>query len=497
MINGAGAGPGGNSGTPWLLVFIAVVVFFVGSTLLAYRSTKILAENAKSIAHTLQVINLIKELEVELYGAESGQRGYLLTADEQYLEPYYKALSEIDQLLNGLSLTSAAAATQRNRFENLNRFFLEKIDEMETTIRYVKQNKDSVALSVTNTDRGIELTRNILALVNEMLKEEHERLVESRLLAEKNQDFMLLALLATNFIGLCLALLIYLVVFRSTRKVASLYGQIERDNQELEKKVQDRTEALTQYADELERSNRELEDFAFVASHDLQEPLRKIRAFGDRLQVKFGPQLGEQGLDYAKRMYAASERMSVLIDDLLSFSRVTTRQKPFERVDLNALVERVRDDLEFAIESTGAQLIVEDLPIIEADESQMSQVFANLVSNSLKFRSQDEKPVVEIKCRSITSEVDERDWVQLTFSDNGIGFDEKYRDRIFNLFQRLHGRDEYSGTGIGLALCRKIVERHGGMIDVEAKLGEGATFIIDLPLTQVNLQEFPTEESRV
>lgn len=497
MISGLRSGPGKNFNAPWLFVFIAVVVFFVGSTLLAYRSTKLMAENAKTIAHTLQIINLIKELEVELYGAESGQRGYLLTADEQYLEPYYKALSEIDQLLNGLSLTSAAALSQRKRFENLNRFFLEKINEMEATIRYVKENKNHVAIRVTNTDRGIELTRNILALINEMLREEQERLVENRLLAEKNQDFMLLALLATNFIGFCLALLIYIVVFRSTRKVESLYAQIEQDNQALEKKVEDRTEALTQYADELERSNRELEDFAFVASHDLQEPLRKIRAFGDRLQVKFGPQLGEQGLDYAKRMYAASERMSVLIDDLLSFSRVTTRQKAFERVDLNALVERVRDDLEFAIESTGAQLIVDDLPIIEADESQMSQVFANLISNSLKFRSQTETPVIKITCRNVSSELDAREWIQLDFADNGIGFDDQYRDRIFNLFQRLHGRDEYSGTGIGLALCRKIIERHGGTIDVEAKLGEGATFIIDLPVTQVNLQELSTEESNI
>lgn len=484
-----------SSSAPWLFALIAVIVFFVASTLLAYRSTKMIAATAQNVAYTLQIINLIKELEVELYGAESGQRGYVLTADEQYLEPYYNALNEIDQLLNGLSLTTTAAAQQRQRFENLNRFFLEKIDEMEATIGYVKSNKNYVALSVTNTNRGIELTRNIRALISEMQEEEHERLAFNRKQAEQNQDFMLSALLATNFIGLCLALLIYGVVFRSTRKVEALYDQIELDNQVLEKKVQDRTEALTQYADELERSNRELEDFAFVASHDLQEPLRKIRAFGDRLQVKFGPQLGEQGLDYARRMHVASERMSVLIDDLLSFSRVTTRQKAFELVDLNRLLERVRDDLEFAIESTDAQLVVDDLPEIEADESQLSQVFANLISNSLKFCSGSEKPLIKIGCQSVASDLDDRDWIRLTFSDNGIGFDDKYKDRIFNLFQRLHGRDEYSGTGIGLALCRKIVERHGGVIDVEAKLGEGATFMIDLPLTQVNLRDFATQES--
>lgn len=489
--------PGGAVSGPWLFVFIAVVVFFAASTAVAYRSTNLMAKNAQSVANTLQIINLIKDLQVELYAAESGQRGYVLTADEQYLEPYYNALSEIDQLLNGLSLTTAGLTQKRKRFENLNRFFLDKIDEMEATIRYVKENKNYVALSVTNTDRGIELTRNITALIDEMLKDERDLLAANRLEAQKNQDLMLIALLVTNFIGFCLALLIYWVVYRSARNVEKLYEQIEEDNLALEKKVQDRTEALTQYADELERSNRELEDFAFVASHDLQEPLRKIRAFGDRLQMKFGPQLGEQGLDYAKRMYAASERMSVLIDDLLSFSRVTTRQKAFEQVDLNELADRVKEDLEFAIENTGAQVVVDDLPSVQADELQLGQVFANLISNSLKFRSQTETPVIRITCDHIESHQDQREWVRLTFADNGIGFDVKYKDRIFNLFQRLHGRDEYSGTGIGLALCRKIVERHGGMIDVQAKLGEGAIFIIDLPVTQVNLQELSREESNI
>lgn len=476
----------------WLFVFVAVVVFFVVSTVLAYRSTKLMAENSRNVTNTLQIINLIKDLQVELYAAESGQRGYIITTDEQYLEPYYKALNEIEQLLNSLSLTEVGLSQDRRHFEHINRYFLEKVDEMEKTIRLVKEDKRAEALRVTNTDRGIALTRNIMALIDEILTDERTRLREDRTEARKTQDFILLALLATNLLGFCLALLIYWVVFKSAVKVENLYQRIEQDNLALEKTVQERTEALTQYADELERSNRELEDFAFVASHDLQEPLRKIRAFGDRLQTKFGPQLGEQGLDYARRMHAASERMSVLIDDLLSFSRVTTRQKAFEQVDLNQLLDRVTDDLEFSIENVQAELIIENLPCIEADGSQLTQVFANLISNSLKFHSLTEKPVIRIGCSRICSNVDQCEWVRLTFADNGIGFDEQYRDRIFNLFQRLHGRDEYSGTGIGLALCRKIVERHGGTIEVQATLGKGATFIIDLPTTQTNLQEFTT-----
>ena len=490
------SGAGRILSAPWLFVFVAVVVFFIASTLMAYRSTLVMEQNNQSVDNTLQILNLIKELKVELYAAESGQRGYLLTSDEQYLEPYYGALSDIDQLLNALGLTTTQFDLQKTRFENINRFFLEKVAEMDATIVYVKENKDHVAMGMMNTDRGVALTRNIMALIDNMEADERNLLKENRALAARNREFMLLSLLATNFIGFCLALLIYFVVFRSTSKVNNLYEQIEQDNLELERKVEDRTEALTMYADELERSNRELEDFAFVASHDLQEPLRKIRAFGDRLQTKFGPQLGDQGLDYARRMYSASERMSVLIDDLLSFSRVTTRQKPFEQVDLNTLVKQVLDDLEIAVETAEAEVVVGELPIIEADGSQISQVFANLLSNSLKFRAQDKKTVLRIHCESVEGE-DDREWIQITFTDNGIGFDVQYKDRIFNLFQRLHGRDEYSGTGIGLALCRKIVERHGGVIDVDAELGVGATFTISLPTTQINLHEFATEESTV
>jgi light-regulated signal transduction histidine kinase (bacteriophytochrome) len=252
-----------------------------------------------------------------------------------------------------------------------------------------------------------------------------------------------------------------------------------------------RTQALLQYSEELQRSNRELEEFAFVASHDLQEPLRKIRAFGDRLQQKFSTQLGETGSDYVVRMQAASERMSALIDDLLSFSRVTTKQRPFVNVDLNEVMRRVMDDLDYAIEETSAQLHIDPLPTIDADASQIAQVFMNLIANSLKFHLLDARPII-----TVTSEVkvvspivdDKRHWCCLRFADQGIGFEAQYAERVFSLFQRLHGRDEYSGTGIGLALCRKIIERHGGTITAQSEPGEGAVFTIYLPMTQTVIE---------
>ncbi|HYO53119.1 sensor histidine kinase, partial [Archangium sp.] len=186
----------------------------------------------------------------------------------------------------------------------------------------------------------------------------------------------------------------------------------------------------------LEQSNRELESFAYVASHDLQEPLRKIQTFGERLKATSSSALGPEGLDYLERMSGAASRMRRLINDLLSFARVSSKAQPFTRVDLSAIARDVRGDLEAAIEKEGATLTLGELPVLEADPLQMRQLLQNLLSNALKFRRDDVAPSV-----SIHGTVDEQaNRCELLVTDNGIGFDEKYLDRIFNLFQRLHGR---------------------------------------------------------
>ena len=231
----------------------------------------------------------------------------------------------------------------------------------------------------------------------------------------------------------------------------------------------------------LEQSNRELQDFAFVASHDLQEPLRKIQAFGDRLKTKYGATLDETALDYLQRMQGAAARMQTLIHDLLTFSRVTSKSKPFESVDLEEITRAVLSDLEIRIEQTGATVDVAPLPVIDADPTQMRQLIQNLLSNALKFQKLEVKPHIKIAADRVTSTAD---FCEITVTDNGIGFEEKYADRIFTLFQRLHGRSEYEGTGVGLAVCRRIVERHGGQIKAESVPQEGAKFTISIPARQ-------------
>ena len=252
-------------------------------------------------------------------------------------------------------------------------------------------------------------------------------------------------------------------------------------------------EMMKENNEDLARSNRELQDFASVAAHDLQEPLRKVQVFGDRLKATCGDALSEKGLDYLERMQGASSRMQSLIDALLTYSRVTTKAQPFVEVDLNKVVREVISDLEVRIEQLGGRVeVADDLPIVDADPTQLRQLMQNLIGNALKFHRDDEPPIVKIRGELVggSTELDERNgtddgekW-QITVEDNGIGFDEQYADRIFGIFQRLHGRSEYEGTGVGLAICRKIVERHGGTISTKSALGEGSTFIVTMPAGQ-------------
>ncbi len=234
------------------------------------------------------------------------------------------------------------------------------------------------------------------------------------------------------------------------------------------------------YSKKLEVSNQELQDFASVAAHDLQEPLRKIQSFADRLKIKAQDSIPAEALDYLNRVQASAHRMQVLINDLLAYSRVTTKAKPFTPISLEETIKQVSSDLELRLEQTGGKIAVGDLPIIEADPTQMHQLFLNLLNNALKFHKPNTPPVVSISAQLTGS------LCRIFITDNGIGFDEKYLDRIFTIFQRLHGRHEYEGTGIGLAVCRKIVDRHGGHITAKSRISEGSTFIITLPLKQTH-----------
>jgi light-regulated signal transduction histidine kinase (bacteriophytochrome) len=260
------------------------------------------------------------------------------------------------------------------------------------------------------------------------------------------------------------------VIFRDITKRKAAEQQMERINAMLEQR------------------NRELQDFAYVASHDLQEPLRKIRAFADLLEEEYADRVDKEGQYYLTRMRDAATRMSRLITDLLAYSRVTTKAHPFHKVDLNEVAREVLSDLELQISEIEGSIELAPLPTIEADPTQMRQLLQNLIGNALKFTKTGVRPVVTIKATLENEGDPEEALCFLEVSDNGIGFNERYLDRIFTPFQRLHGRGTYAGTGMGLAICRRIAERHQGTLTAQSTPGEGATFITILPVHQPTSQ---------
>ncbi|QJD80473.1 PAS domain-containing sensor histidine kinase [Spirosoma rhododendri] len=263
--------------------------------------------------------------------------------------------------------------------------------------------------------------------------------------------------------------------------------------EQLEERVHQRTHELDTLNDALSRSNENLQQFAYVASHDLQEPLRKIQSFGDLLLESYEQQLGN-GVEYLRRMQSAAGRMSTLIRELLNYSRIntTSHQRLNGQVSLGPLIDQLKDDLLVAIQESNARIVVDQLPTVSGDELQLRQLFQNLLSNAIKFRQPGVPPLIRITCGTITDAQLPAGVVPVSKAaqyycigvrDNGIGFDEKYLDRIFQVFQRLHTTSQYQGTGIGLAICEKVVTNHGGAIHADSKPGAGATFSIYLPVS--------------
>jgi len=240
-------------------------------------------------------------------------------------------------------------------------------------------------------------------------------------------------------------------------------------------------EEIRTYMSKLEASNKELQDFAFIASHDLQEPLRKLQVFGDLLVERHLETLDEKARDYILRMQNAASRMSALLRSLLNYSRVATTAQVFTEVDLKEAVKEALSNLEIRIRETHGRVIVSDLPSIQGDRSQVIQLFQNLIANAIKFHSQGKSPAVTIHSRLVENHRPKGRRYEIYVEDNGIGFDEKYLDRIFKPFERLHGRSEYGGVGMGLAICKKIVDRHHGTITARSAPEEGTVFVLSFP----------------
>ena len=273
----------------------------------------------------------------------------------------------------------------------------------------------------------------------------------------------------------------YWIGYMADIHAQKVFEETLRDNIELKKtqeELQQNQQKMELYIKELNRSNLELQQFAFVASHDLQEPVRKLLFYSDYLLSRYSESLDEKGLEYLSSMQTSAQRMRNLIQDLLVFSQINRKDLHFREVDLNKIAAEAVQDLEMAIEEKKAELNINKLPVINGDERMIRQLFENIISNALKYARKETAPVISIMCAV------KGNFFEIAFSDNGIGFDEKYLPQMFTLFQRLHSKKAYEGTGLGLAICKKVAEIHNGKIWANAEEGKGSTFFVSLPVKQ-------------
>jgi signal transduction histidine kinase len=474
------------------LWFLAAALLVAANAYVSFASVRRLMHNARLVSQSRDIIHSTTRVLSTLKDAETGQRGFLITNDAQYLEPYedataniHRRLDELDRLVVDQPDEAARAQTLRGQIDR-------RLAELRQAIDARRSGGLDAAVAVVKENSGHHLMGAVRDTADEM------RATEQALLDRRNierEDSFRTACATIIGAGVFNLILIGFIAYAVRREFVARVqaaaheieaGRLAAENQ----RRQEANDALTALATRLEQSNRELQDFASVASHDLQEPLRKIQQFGDRLRTRFAAPLGDEGRDYVARMHAAAARMQTLINDLLAFSRVTTKAQPFAPVDLGQVVSEVLMDLETRIETTGGKVDVDPLPTIDADPVQMRQLFQNLIANALKFHRPAVPPVVRITSAPPDAHNGSPPAsYEIRVTDNGIGFDEKYLDRIFNVFQRLHGRGTYEGTGIGLAVCRKIVERHGGTITAHSRENEGSAFVVTLPATHAQRPE--------
>jgi signal transduction histidine kinase len=295
---------------------------------------------------------------------------------------------------------------------------------------------------------------------------------------------------------------VFVELYKKTHQLMAQEQRLKSVNQNLQKEIQERTlseqkvnllnQQLMENILQLKATNEELDRFAYVASHDLQEPLRKIMIFGDRLANKYNEVLGDDAKEYLERMRKASERMQLLINNILDFSKFSAASQSFEETNLNRLVEEVLSDLEIEIERKKAKISVDQLPSVSVIPGQFRQLMQNLISNSLKFSKREITPVINVYAESVSGAElpagplinPSEQYCRIHVEDNGIGFDEAYAEKIFVIFQRLHSNHLFEGTGIGLSICKKIVEKHNGLIFATSIPDKGSRFTIVLPFVQ-------------
>lgn len=594
------------------ILTVLVIVFLLVISAITYKSLNDFINDAKWVNHASLVLKELESIKSSIKDAQTAHRGYELTGDSTFLEPYYDTRSTVFRKIKDIDSLLLGYKIQQARLDTLNAL-IEK--QFNITDEILTRRKDESGLDRYGMNLIIfdeENMNKIRTVVKRMTAEENQ-LLKERTSARNRSSYITPVFILLSFVSAALALaylftqlyrtikiknateyeleqnlkllseevnqkelaqeslqkvldsstngILFLHAVRENGKIKDFTyklgnRQIEKiigykpteivgkkllelfpgtkktglfenytavvDNEEVldrefyydhedlnawfhvtARKLEDgcvvtfsditerkqHEQDLIVKNEELEESNKNLEQFAYVASHDLQEPLRKIRTFGDRIVTKYSEKIDDKGKDYIARMNSAAERMQSLIDDLLKYSRVARNPKEMVKVDLQQLLELLMVDLETLIKERNASFEIEGLAPVDGDKIQLRQLFQNLISNAIKFTPTERKPNIKIVASKVrgSSQKDfnvltNKLFLRIEVSDNGIGFDQKYAERIFHIFERLHGKNEFKGTGIGLAICQKVVQNHNGFIRAESVENGGAKFIILLPV---------------
>lgn len=448
---------------------------FIGA--LTFRTIARSRDDIGWVTHTHLVLEALDALSANVTDAETGQRGFLLTGQEPYLRPYNDALSQVQESTRALRDLTSDNPVQQSNLNRLEPVVALKLAELQARIDMRKRDGLDAAAKAVREGSGRLHMDQIRAVIAEM-KDEEQRLLTARTQeASVSSSRAGRVIMIGNLLALFFLLLAGAVIFQEMGQRRRAEEEVRNLNADLERRVADRTAELAERAKDLARSNSELQQFAYVASHDLQEPLRMVASFTQLLAKRYSDKLDDDAREFINYAVDGAKRMQTLISDLLSYSRVGTQGKAFELVHCDAVLDRVLKSLKIAIEDNGAVIAREPLPAVSGDSIQLSQLFQNLLTNAIKFHG-EKPPLVQISAKKNGST-----W-KLSVRDNGIGISPEHADRIFVIFQRLHTKTEYPGTGIGLAICKKIIERHGGRIWVEASPGGGSTFFFTIPVAQ-------------
>ncbi|WGD35630.1 CHASE3 domain-containing protein [Olleya sp. YS] len=580
-----------------LLYISAFFILLLGA--LSYRSVSDLTKSGELVTHTYRVNVELEQILSYLKDAETGHRGFLVTKDSIFLEPYLNSRERINNNFAELKSLTSDNPTYQSNLKNLNLLISNRLETFKTTLEY--ENPEDYFDSKKFSDelkKGRKEMDTIRNHINNMISTENQLLEQRKSDYQSNLSATPLLLFTLLLLTLAIMFLAYLKISKNMKKlkeaneslelfkesanqseIVSKHGnwtwhvesntfkysdnlyrllgeqpqsfeptlenfmqfvhpedvdQLAHQVEQMMKNVElpfinyrvvhkngtikhlkaygkslvndddelillgttaDITDEITSYKaleernTELERSNKELSSFNHVASHDLQEPLRKIQTFLSRLEDEEAEKLSEKGLKYIDRIQNAATRMRVLIDDLLQFSRSNKADKVFEESNINILLEAAKQDLAEVISEENAIIEADTFPTIRVIPFQIQQLFVNIIGNAIKYKTNNRVPKIKISHQIVDANEDENlkkakkpYYHKITFEDNGIGFDNQYAEQIFILFSRLHNKDEYSGTGIGLSICKKITDNHKGIIKAVGRPSEGATFLVYLPI---------------